>query len=87
MVLGINPAGRFDAFLEKAKNSGNSTVISSGTGYITSFPAPTGTYITKTGLWITGVPAPSGYPSKISEEATYTPAYMYPSIKRRSFQA
>ncbi|THV52229.1 hypothetical protein BGAL_0085g00190 [Botrytis galanthina] len=87
MVLGINPAGRFDAFLEKAKNSGNSTVIPSGTGYITGVPAPTGTYITKNGPWITGVPAPSGYSSKISEEAMYTPAYKYPSIKRRSFQA
>ncbi|KAF5875720.1 uncharacterized protein Bfra_011483 [Botrytis fragariae] len=85
MVLGINPAGKFDAFLEKAKNSGNSTVIPSGTGYVTGVPAPTDTYITKTGPWITGVPAPSGYSSKTSGEATYTPLYKYPSIKRRSF--
>ncbi|KAM0137334.1 hypothetical protein ACHAP3_004141 [Botrytis cinerea] len=59
MVLGINPAGKFDAFLENAKNSGNSTVIPSGTGYISGVPAPTGTYTTKTGPWITGVPVPS----------------------------
>ncbi|TGO89947.1 hypothetical protein BPOR_0086g00170 [Botrytis porri] len=84
MVLGINPAGKFDAFLEKAKNSGNSIVIPSGIGFIIGVPAPTDTYTTKTGPWITGVSAPSGYSSTIS---TYTPVYRYPSIKKRSFQA
>ncbi|TEY81161.1 hypothetical protein BOTCAL_0034g00250 [Botryotinia calthae] len=87
MVLGINPAGKFDAFLEKAKNSGNSTVISFGTGYISGVPAPTDAYPTKTRPWITGVPSPSGYPSTPAQEATYTPVYKYPSIKRRSVQA
>lgn len=87
MVLGINLAGKFDAFLENAKNSCNSTVIPSGTGYISGVPAPTGTYTTKTGPWITGVPVPSGYSSTTSQEATHTPAYKYPSIKRRSFQS
>lgn len=45
MVLGINPAGKFDAFLEKAKNSGNSTVIPTGS-WIPGVPAPTGYYTT-----------------------------------------
>ncbi|KAF7867070.1 uncharacterized protein EAF02_009856 [Botrytis sinoallii] len=69
MVPGINPGDRFDAFLERVKNSGNSTVIPSGTGYITGVPTPTDTYTTKTGSWITGVPAPSGYPSTTSEKS------------------
>ncbi|KAF7957308.1 hypothetical protein EAE96_002894 [Botrytis aclada] len=87
MVLGINPAGKFHAFLEKAKNSGNFTVIPTATGFITGVPAPTGAYSTVTGSWLTGVPASSGYSSIASEEALYTPVYKYPSIKRRSFLA
>ncbi|KAF7875287.1 hypothetical protein EAF04_002459 [Stromatinia cepivora] len=46
MVLGINPAGKFNAFLEKAKNSGNFTVVPTGTGYIPGVTAPTGYYTT-----------------------------------------
>ncbi|KAB8290008.1 hypothetical protein EYC80_010334 [Monilinia laxa] len=89
MVLGINPAGKFDAFLEKAKNSGNSTVIPTGTGsWISGAPAPTGAYTTTTGSgsWISGVPAPSGYYTTSSQAAEYT-LYRYPSIKARFFQA
>ncbi|KAJ8064236.1 hypothetical protein OCU04_006583 [Sclerotinia nivalis] len=46
MVLGINPAGKFNDFLEKAKNSGNFTVIPTETGYIPGVPAPTRYYTT-----------------------------------------
>ncbi|KAI9646480.1 hypothetical protein NHQ30_004473 [Ciborinia camelliae] len=51
MVLGINPAGKFDAFLDMAKNSGNSTVLPTGTGYI---PAPTGYSTTTPQAWVEG---------------------------------
>lgn len=72
MVLGINPAGKFDAFLEMAKNSGNSN----------STVLPTGTK-----SCITGVAAPSGYSTITSKAAEYTPAYNYHPIKRGSFHA
>ncbi|KAA8573274.1 hypothetical protein EYC84_003765 [Monilinia fructicola] len=89
MVLGINPAGKFDAFLEKAKNSGNSSVTPTGTGsWISGVPAPTGVYTTTTRSrsWISGVPAPTGYYTPSSQAAEYT-SYRYPSIKGRFFQA
>jgi len=44
MVLGINPAGKFDQFLDMAKNSGNGTATATGTGVATiSTPTPSGT--------------------------------------------
>ncbi|PQE31872.1 serine-threonine rich protein [Rutstroemia sp. NJR-2017a WRK4] len=44
MVLGINPAGKFDKFLDMAKNSGNGTATASGTGVASTFtPTPSGT--------------------------------------------
>ncbi|RAL59653.1 hypothetical protein DID88_000286 [Monilinia fructigena] len=87
MVLGINPADKFDAFLEKAKNSGNSTVIATGTGsWITGVLAPTGAYTTTTGSgsWISGVPAPTGYYTTSSQAAEYTP-YRYPFHQGKIF--
>jgi plastocyanin len=78
MVLGINPAGKFDQFLDMAKKSGNSTSTASGTGVATvSTVKPSGT----------GVATISTVKSSGTGSAKPTGGYKYPSLKGRSFQA
>lgn len=61
MVLGINPAGKFEDFLNKAKNSGNATSTGTATGTATG-----------TGKWISGVASPTGHSTVTSKPAVYT---------------
>ncbi|APA08348.1 hypothetical protein SS1G_13277 [Sclerotinia sclerotiorum 1980 UF-70] len=76
MVLGINPAGKFDAFLEKAKSSNLTS------GDFTTAPIPT-----ETGSgYMTGVASPTGYYTTGSADAEYTSSG-YSSVRGRSFRA
>ncbi|CAD6439213.1 e62a7027-20c5-45de-9890-802a0de5c1fa [Sclerotinia trifoliorum] len=76
MVLGINPAGKFDAFLEKAKES-NVTGGNVTGGNFTTAPVPT-----ETGAgYVSGVAAPT------SSRDAVDSSYGYSSVRGRAFRA